>query len=319
MKRFIDLRNQGCAGRFAWYDTIVDQFESYSDQWVWHTWDEFFQDVEICQAQIDLNRYRSLTPEWAFKPPPENHDDYCSEEVDVKERLEEAELTLKEKDEIIEGLRRHINGPPLTRDNCLGLLEEIARPIPPPRLLTDEELQELTEAWKKYAENEESEGDAAWLVYHTPAFLEHISIQGKRVEELDAELARETAFLGRRLAFRTEQALKAEARAKMLEAERLKFSRAEDEQYARAEKTEARVKELNAELKLQKEDAQQAISILTTQVAERDAKITKLEAKLARETKFLGGWLALRTKQALKSEARVKELEEQQKKEAESK
>jgi len=63
MKRFVDVRNQGIGGAFAWYDTVIDEFEEHSDSMDWNSWDEFEQDYE----GIELERYRVLTPEWAHK------------------------------------------------------------------------------------------------------------------------------------------------------------------------------------------------------------------------------------------------------------
>lgn len=64
MKRFIDLRGQGTGYRFAWYDTIRDEFEEFSTEQVWDTWDDFFL---VCPAGKQ-ERYKSLCPAWAFKP-----------------------------------------------------------------------------------------------------------------------------------------------------------------------------------------------------------------------------------------------------------
>jgi hypothetical protein len=67
MKRFIDLGHQ-CGvdetwpREFAWWDTCVDSFEVHSGTQSWANWREFAEDFE----GLDLERYKSLTPEWAF-------------------------------------------------------------------------------------------------------------------------------------------------------------------------------------------------------------------------------------------------------------
>ena len=65
MKRFVDIRGQGAAYRFCWFDTVVDQIERHGENTVWDTFAEFEQDCEG-----NLERYRGLTPEWAFSENP---------------------------------------------------------------------------------------------------------------------------------------------------------------------------------------------------------------------------------------------------------
>ena len=64
MKRFIDLRQheKEGVGRFAWFDTVRDRFETFSDGQTWCCW----QDFEIDYTGNELERYRALTPIWAF-------------------------------------------------------------------------------------------------------------------------------------------------------------------------------------------------------------------------------------------------------------
>ncbi len=62
MKRFIDLRGQEAGYRFAWYDTVRDEFEQHSGEMAWDTFGEF---AEAYQGD-DLTRYRGLTPAWAL-------------------------------------------------------------------------------------------------------------------------------------------------------------------------------------------------------------------------------------------------------------
>ncbi len=64
MKRFVDLREMDLypTNQFAWYDTVIDQFETHGDCQVWVSFEDFAEDYEGPQ----LERYMSLTPEWAF-------------------------------------------------------------------------------------------------------------------------------------------------------------------------------------------------------------------------------------------------------------
>ena len=62
MKRFIDLRDQGTGGRFAWFDTVKDEFETHSYCMTWDTFGEFVDDYKGAAVE----RYQSLAPDWAF-------------------------------------------------------------------------------------------------------------------------------------------------------------------------------------------------------------------------------------------------------------
>ncbi len=63
MKRFVDVRNQGIGGAFAWWDTVIDKFEEHSGFMDWNSWAAFAIDYE----GNELERYKGLTPEWAIK------------------------------------------------------------------------------------------------------------------------------------------------------------------------------------------------------------------------------------------------------------
>jgi hypothetical protein len=64
MKRFVDLRTTDVGWRFAWWDTVRDEFESHSHSMAWDSFDEFLEDFD----GDDPDRYRRLTPDWAFVP-----------------------------------------------------------------------------------------------------------------------------------------------------------------------------------------------------------------------------------------------------------
>ena len=62
MKRFVDIRGQGTGSRFAFWDTIHDQFETHGTEMAWDAVDEFRQAYQ----GDELDRYVSLCPPWAF-------------------------------------------------------------------------------------------------------------------------------------------------------------------------------------------------------------------------------------------------------------
>jgi len=83
MKRFIDLRGQGTGCRFAWWDTIRDEFESFSGDQAWNTWNEF---MEVCLSEKQ-ERYKRLCPAWVFESYIAN-DCEISLSIDVKTQID---------------------------------------------------------------------------------------------------------------------------------------------------------------------------------------------------------------------------------------
>jgi hypothetical protein len=63
MKRFIDLRECGTGYRFAFWDTIKDEFESHGGDMAWYS----FNDFEFCYGGTEIDRYRILCPDWVFE------------------------------------------------------------------------------------------------------------------------------------------------------------------------------------------------------------------------------------------------------------
>ncbi len=72
MVRFIDLGNQiyplstdRDSFMFAWYNTVIDVFETYGDNQIWETWEEFENDLHYergLQGIYDIERYKPLFP-----------------------------------------------------------------------------------------------------------------------------------------------------------------------------------------------------------------------------------------------------------------
>ena len=72
MIRFVDLRGQGCEGRFAWYDTVTSAFISFAGQQTFDDWDDFvpghlFEYGGKESPSRELSRFQSLAPDWAFE------------------------------------------------------------------------------------------------------------------------------------------------------------------------------------------------------------------------------------------------------------
>ena len=60
MKVFVDLRGAEIAAvRFAWWDTVIDEFEKHSGSMAWDRWDDFESDCLEPMA-----RYKRLAPSW---------------------------------------------------------------------------------------------------------------------------------------------------------------------------------------------------------------------------------------------------------------
>jgi len=76
MIRFINLGNQiyplskpNEDHMFAWWNTVVDKFETYNQTQAWETWEEFVddfcQDMGVFSENIDIcKRYKSLFPDY---------------------------------------------------------------------------------------------------------------------------------------------------------------------------------------------------------------------------------------------------------------
>ena len=62
MKRFVDLRGTDVEWNFAWFDTILEEFEVHDFVQAWNTWGEFLEDY----LGDDLTRYERLVPEWVM-------------------------------------------------------------------------------------------------------------------------------------------------------------------------------------------------------------------------------------------------------------
>jgi len=59
MIRFIDIRNQGTGNRFAFYDTVTDEFLKIGGEMAWVNLEEF-----ECKDSAMLARCLNICPEW---------------------------------------------------------------------------------------------------------------------------------------------------------------------------------------------------------------------------------------------------------------
>lgn len=74
MIRFVDMRHADAAGyRFAFWDTVRDQFVAIDGWQAFETWDEF-EESHKGSGYHELERFRGLCPEWVFKPEPQGED-----------------------------------------------------------------------------------------------------------------------------------------------------------------------------------------------------------------------------------------------------
>lgn len=64
MIRFVDLRRQGLGERFAFWNTVTDQFVSPKGDQAWSTWAEF---EEAWRDEANISRFKGLCPSWAFE------------------------------------------------------------------------------------------------------------------------------------------------------------------------------------------------------------------------------------------------------------
>ncbi|MHA1572980.1 MAG: hypothetical protein ACTSX8_03215 [Alphaproteobacteria bacterium] len=69
MIRFVDMRAAGIdCTRFAFWNTVVDQFVDINGAEGWETWAEFAEEWQAGRGDPqELERYRHLTPAWAFE------------------------------------------------------------------------------------------------------------------------------------------------------------------------------------------------------------------------------------------------------------
>lgn len=77
MKRFVDLRSSDIPGyRFAFWCTVVDQFEKFGGDEAWDTLDEFRESCRLAEADRErpspeleqlANRLECLVADWAHE------------------------------------------------------------------------------------------------------------------------------------------------------------------------------------------------------------------------------------------------------------
>ena len=59
MKRFIPLSKDDTGYNFAWWDTVIERFETHQGEMAW---DDFKDFAEVYEG-TELERYRGLCPE----------------------------------------------------------------------------------------------------------------------------------------------------------------------------------------------------------------------------------------------------------------
>ena len=62
MKRFINLRGQETGYNFAWWDTVIEEFEQHCGDFAFRDWSDFEEYYE----GDDIDRYKRLCPQWVF-------------------------------------------------------------------------------------------------------------------------------------------------------------------------------------------------------------------------------------------------------------
>jgi len=63
MIRFIDIRGQGTGNRFAFWDTVKNQFLWFCGEQAWNNWDEF---LEVAGDDGEIERFKGISPRWIF-------------------------------------------------------------------------------------------------------------------------------------------------------------------------------------------------------------------------------------------------------------
>lgn len=70
MIRFVDIGDQIMEGekRFAFYDTVRDEFFGWPNSYVWNSWDDFVEYYKLYEKETEemifpLSRFRALVPQ----------------------------------------------------------------------------------------------------------------------------------------------------------------------------------------------------------------------------------------------------------------
>ena len=97
MIRFIDIRNQGTGERFAFWNTVVNQFLTQSNTEAWGSWKDFVSDciIEDEKDKRNLKRLKGICPEWVF-----NNDEDALEDWIAGEAVSPCENCQQLKDKI---------------------------------------------------------------------------------------------------------------------------------------------------------------------------------------------------------------------------
>ena len=66
MIRFVDIRDQGTGYRFAFFDTVRDEFVKIGGDQVWDDKSDLLDSLES-DPSIDKSRFIGLMPKWAIE------------------------------------------------------------------------------------------------------------------------------------------------------------------------------------------------------------------------------------------------------------
>lgn len=84
MIRFIDLRYQGTQHRFAFWDTVMDEFITIAKCQAWEDWEELEMDIRIAHGSGThgeyTNRLAALCPQWVHQPATDEELEFKEEE-----------------------------------------------------------------------------------------------------------------------------------------------------------------------------------------------------------------------------------------------
>ena len=110
MIRFVDIRNQGTGYRFTFWNTVINQFVKIGTVFAWENWNDFLSYVGSLDSE-EMDRYKSLCPEWVFNNDEDDLEAWCAGEIDSPyETIKELETKIEQMktDHALEQLDRNM-------------------------------------------------------------------------------------------------------------------------------------------------------------------------------------------------------------------